>query len=167
MIVAGLGCRRGCPAADLVAAVRQAASSAGLTVGALAAPAFKAHEAGLQEATALLGLPMLLVDDAAMRAAQPRCVTRSAAARAATGLASVAEAAALAASGSALLLPRVAVGGATCALAGPLSSSPPGLGEGVLSAEWGTAGVGRLRSQAASRYACPFPFSGPLPGEEG
>jgi len=118
VIVAGLGCRRGCPAADVVAAVRQAASSAGLTVGALAVPALKAHEAGLQEAAVLLGLRMLLVDDAAMHAAQPRCVTRSSAAKAATGFASVAEAAALAASGGALLLPRLAVGGATCALAG-------------------------------------------------
>ena len=119
MIVAGLGCRRGCPAADLVAAVQRAAGQSGLAVGALAAPAFKAHEPGLHQAALSLGIPLLLMDDAAMRAAQPRCPTRSAAALAATGLASVAEAAALAASGGVLLLPRLAVGSATCALAGP------------------------------------------------
>jgi len=119
VIVAGLGCRRGCDAADLVAAVRLAADRAGLPVGALAAPRFKAHEAGLHDAAALLNLPLLWADDAAMRAAQPRCLTRSAAALGATGLVSVAEGAALAASGGRLLLPRLTLGGATCALAGP------------------------------------------------
>lgn len=119
MIVAGLGCRRGCAATDLVAAVRLAASTSGLQAGALAAPQFKSHEAGLQGAAVLLGLPLLLIEDAAMQAAQPLCPTRSAAALGATGMASVAEAAALAASGGQLLLPRVTAGGATCALAGP------------------------------------------------
>lgn len=118
MIVAGVGCRRGCSARDLVAAVRLAECSAGVAAAALAAPWFKSHEAGLHAAAAEMGLPLLLVEDAAMQAAQPRCPTRSAAALGATGLASVAEGAALAGSGGALLLPRVAVGGATCALAG-------------------------------------------------
>jgi cobalamin biosynthesis protein CbiG len=127
MIVAGLGCRRGCTAADLVAAVRLAERSAGLAAGALAAPQFKAHEDGLHAAAAALGLPLLLVDEGAMRAVQPRCPTRSDVALATTGLASVAEGAALAASGGRLVLRRVAVGGATCALAGlPL---PEGKGE--------------------------------------
>ena len=118
MIVAGLGCRRGCAAADLVAAVRLAERSAGVAAAALAAPRFKAQEAGLDEAAAALGLPLMLVEAAAMQAVQPRCPTRSAAALGATGVASVAEGAALAGSGGRLLLPRVAVGGATCALAG-------------------------------------------------
>ena len=78
----------------------------------------------MQEAATLLGLPLLLVDDAALHDAQPRCPTRSTAALHATGLASVAEAAALAASGGPLLLPRITAGGATCALAGP---RPPSL----------------------------------------
>ncbi|HEY0205592.1 MAG TPA: cobalamin biosynthesis protein [Acetobacteraceae bacterium] len=118
MIVAGVGCRRGCSAGDLVAAVRLAERRAGMAAAVLAAPRFKSHEAGLHEAAAALGLPLLLVEAAAMQAAQPHCPTRSAAALGATGLASVAEGAALAGSGGELLLPRVAVGGATCALAG-------------------------------------------------
>ena len=117
MIVAGLGCRRGCDAADVIAAVRQAEALAGVAAGALAAPWFKAQEAGLHAAAATLGLPLIVVEDAAMQAAQPLCPTRSAAALAATGLASVAEAAALAASGGRLLLPRLTLGGAACALA--------------------------------------------------
>lgn len=139
MIVAGLGCRRGCAAADLVAAVRLAERSAGVVAAVLAAPRFKSHEAGLREAAVKLGLWLLLVEEGAMRAVQPRCATRSDVALAATGLASVAEGAALAASGGWLLLPRVAVGGATCALAGALLpvSSGEGWGEGVSVVERG------------------------------
>ncbi len=117
MIVAGLGCRQGCAAADLVAAVRLAEAQAGASAGMLAAPAFKEGEAGLHAAAAALGLMLVMVGDTALQAVQPACPTRSAAALAATGLASVAEGAALAASGGRLLLPRVSVGGATCALA--------------------------------------------------
>jgi cobalamin biosynthesis protein CbiG len=68
------------------------------------------------EAAARLGLPLLFVDDAALRAAQPHCVTRSAAAERATGFASVAEAAAIG-MGGVLLLPRLAGAGVTCAVA--------------------------------------------------
>jgi cobalt-precorrin 5A hydrolase len=119
VIVAGIGCRRDCPAADIVAAIRQAEAVSGHVVTALAAPRFKAEEAGLSEATGLLSLSLTLVDDAALTAVQPRCVTISATAERHTGFASVAEAAALAAAGSEarLCLARIAVGGATCALA--------------------------------------------------
>ena len=119
MIVAGLGCRRDAGADDVAAVVRLAAATASLAVDALAAPWFKRDEQGLHGAAALLGLPLLFVDAPGMEAVQPACPTWSAAALAATGLASVAEAAALAASGGRLLLPRIALGGATCALAGP------------------------------------------------
>lgn len=117
-VVAGIGCRRGCPAAVVVAAVRAAEAAAALAVTALAAPWFKRDEPGLTEAAATLHLPVHWVEEAAMLAAQPACPTRSALAEAAVGLASVAEAAALAASGGFLLLPRLVVGPATCALAG-------------------------------------------------
>ncbi len=115
MIVAGIGCRRFCPADAIVALVREAEALAE-TVGALAAPAFKRGEPGLHEAADRLGLPLLFVEDAAMAAAQARCVTRSDAAERVTGFASVAEAAALGA-GGVLLLPRLAGAGVTCALA--------------------------------------------------
>ncbi len=117
MIVAGIGCRRHCPAEDIVALVRLAETRALCRVTALAAPAFKAEEPGLRDAARQLGLALLLVDAPALAAVQARCPTRSAAALRHTGAASVAEGAALAASGGTLLLPRIAARRATCALA--------------------------------------------------
>ena len=118
VIVAGLGCRKDCPADEIVALVREAEARAGCRVGELAAPAFKREEAGLRGAAALLALPLTLVGNTALADAQPRCVTRSEAEMRATGLASVAEAAAIAASGGPLLLPRISARRATCAVAG-------------------------------------------------
>lgn len=119
MIVAGIGCRRGCPADTIVALVREAEACVDRRAGQLAAPAFKQDEPGLHEAAAFLGLPLVFAPEAMLIAMQPFCPTRSTAARRASGLSSVAEAAALAVSGGGpLLLPRIAAGGATCALAG-------------------------------------------------
>jgi cobalamin biosynthesis protein CbiG len=115
VIVAGIGCRRGCPAEAIVTLVRRA-EALGEKAEVLAAPAFKQDEPGLREAAALLGLALILEDEATLAAAQARCVTRSAAAERATGFASVAEAAALGAAGV-LLVPRLAGVGVTCALA--------------------------------------------------
>jgi cobalamin biosynthesis protein CbiG len=115
VIVAGIGCRRGSSAEAIVALVREAEALAG-RVEALAAPAFKATEAGLHAAAALLGVPLLLVGESVLLAAQARCMTRSEAAARATGFASVAEAAAIGA-GGVLLLPRLTGVGVTCALA--------------------------------------------------
>ncbi len=63
-------------------------------------PLSSAAEAGLAEAAARLGVPLVLIDDAALADAQTRCVTRSERAGRPTGFASVAEAAALAAVGA-------------------------------------------------------------------
>ena len=111
MIVAGLGCRRGCAAADIVALVRALGGA-----DALAAPEWKRDEAGLLAAAQTLGLPLRFVGRAALEAVQARCPTRSAVALQAVGVASVAEAAALA-SGGRLIQARVALGGATGAMA--------------------------------------------------
>lgn len=111
MIIAGLGCRRGCAAEEIVALVRAAGHA-----DALATPAFKRGEPGLQEAARQLGLELRFVTEAALAAVQPLCVTRSAAAERATGHASIAEAAALA-GGGVLVRPRIASANATCALA--------------------------------------------------
>ncbi len=111
VIVAGIGCRRGCPAEAIVALVRQAGGA-----DALAAPPWKRDEAGLVEAARQLGLPLHFVDEAALGAVQALCPTRSAAVARVTGHASVAEAAALA-GGGALVLARMGSGWATCALA--------------------------------------------------
>jgi cobalt-precorrin 5A hydrolase len=117
MLIAGIGCRRGCPAEDIVALVARAA--AGRPVTALATAEFKAAEAGVLEAARLLGVALIPVHAAALAAVQARCVTRSATAWRATGFASVAEGSALAAAGvrGRLVQPRIAAGGATCALA--------------------------------------------------
>lgn len=118
MIVAGIGCRRGCPAEDIVALVHLAQRRAVCRVEALAAPEFKRHEVGLRDAARLLGISLMFVGAQDLAAAQPLCPTRSDLAARHTGTASVAEGAALAASGGALLLTRIANGRATCALAG-------------------------------------------------
>ena len=118
-MIAGLGCRAGCPAEEIVALIVEASARAGRTVSALAAPGFKRGEHGLQETARALSLPLLLVDRGALLAAQPGCPTCSDAAIRATGVASIAEGCALAAAGSGgrLILARIAGPRATCALA--------------------------------------------------
>ena len=111
VIIAGIGCRRGCPADAIVVLVRQAGRA-----DRLAAPAWKREEAGLLEAARLLDLRLEWVADAALAAVQALCPTRSAAVARAVGHASVAEAAALAGGGR-LALSRIGTGWATCALA--------------------------------------------------
>jgi cobalt-precorrin 5A hydrolase len=119
MIVAGIGFRTSCPAEEIATLVRQAEDAAGAAAEALAVPAFKAGAPQAQEAAAALGLPLVTIDDAALAAVQPDCLTSSAAAQSAVGFASVAEGCALAAAGSGarLLTPRLASAAATCALA--------------------------------------------------
>jgi len=117
VIVAGIGCRRGCAAADIVALVQLAQRQAGCRVEALAAPEFKRDEAGLHEAAGMLQVDLQFIDATALAAVQPHCPTRSVAAAEHTGIASVAEGSALAATGGRLLLARIANGQATCALA--------------------------------------------------
>ena len=122
-VIAGLGCRRDCPAADILLVVRDASALAQRAVDALAVPAFKADEPGVVEAARALALPLIPVDRLALQGAQGRCLTRSDVAQHATGFASVAEGCALAAAGDGarLLLPRIAGPRATCALAEAVS----------------------------------------------
>ena len=122
MIVVGIGCRRDSPAETIGAAIGEALARIGIKpdrVDALAAPEFKADEAGIAEAAAEFGLPLRLVGRSCLEAVQPLCATRSPAAETATGLGAVSEAAALAAAGrdAVLMLPRIAQGGVTCAVA--------------------------------------------------
>jgi cobalt-precorrin 5A hydrolase len=117
-VIAGIGCRRNCPAGDIVALVRTAEAETGCMVAAIAAPVAKLAEPGLQEAAALLGVPLLPVAPDALAAAQAHCVTRSACAERSLGVAAVAEGCALAAANATTLrLPRIASARATCALA--------------------------------------------------
>ena len=122
VVAAGLGCRKGCPAGEIVALVRLALQEAGIgpsELSGLFAPVFKQDEAGLAEAAASLGVPLVLVPQAALEAAEPRVLTRSDRVIALTGLGSVAETAALAGAGpqARLKRARIASANATCAIA--------------------------------------------------
>jgi cobalt-precorrin 5A hydrolase len=122
IVAAGLGCRKGCGAEEIIALVERAMERAGLGMNELSglfAPAFKHAESGLGEAARRLKLPLVLIPDAVMKAAEPRAVTVSERVVALTGLGSVAETAALAGAGptSRLVLPRLATRNATCAIA--------------------------------------------------
>ena len=122
MIVAGVGCRKGASADDIGAVIGAALARAGFATQALdliAAPELKRGEQGVAAAAAALGVRLVLIAEADLRAAGARAETRSERVLALTGIPSVAEAVALAGGGptARLILPRIAVGSATCALA--------------------------------------------------
>jgi cobalt-precorrin 5A hydrolase len=122
VIVAGVGCRRGAAAAEIGAAISAALERCGLAAEALtliATSTAKGTEPGIQGAASALGVPMVLVEQRALEDAGERTATKSQRVLLRTGVPSLAEAAALAAAGPAarLIAQRVAVGGATCALA--------------------------------------------------
>ncbi len=123
-VIAGIGCRHNCSAEDILSVVARASAGSGRLVNILAAPAVKSNEPGLHLAARRLGVPLMLIDIAALSAVQVHCVTTSRRAEQAIGVASVAEGCALAAAGvgGRLLLARIASDTATCALAeGPVA----------------------------------------------
>lgn len=148
--MAGIGCRAGVSGEQVQAAIDAAIAElcagahARATLSAIATPASKASELGIQTAAAARGVPLLAISQEALEAANPATVTRSDQSMAAMNVHSVAEAAALAgaraladvehrprpapdgnslAIGPAttvtlrLLQPRLIVGPVTCALA--------------------------------------------------
>lgn len=122
MIVAGIGCRRGASAEAVLAALDAALVAAGLSreaVSSLATGALKAEEPGLRAAAEQLGLPLVVVEEAALAAVEQHLLTWSDASRRATGSGSLSEAAALAAAGPAsrLVAPRFIHEGVTVAFA--------------------------------------------------
>jgi cobalt-precorrin 5A hydrolase len=122
MIVAGIGCRRGAAAADIEAAIRAALARTGIEapdLKAIATGSAKATEPGIAATALSLGLKIMPIGDAALKAAGARVATRSDRVLALIGVPSLAEAAALAAAGpsSRLIASRLVVGAATCALA--------------------------------------------------
>ena len=119
LVVAGLGCRHGVSARAVIALLEEAIGLVGMRPALLAVPDFKREEPGLFKAAGELELEVLRVGHAALRAEQPRCVTRSGRVAAAVGVSSVAEACALAAVGpeGRLILNRIAREGVTCAFA--------------------------------------------------
>ncbi|MGE0499826.1 MAG: cobalamin biosynthesis protein [Rhizobiaceae bacterium] len=122
VIAAGIGCRRGAGADDVSGAVEAALAAYGRDislVGRFATSARKSAETGIIAAASKLGLDVIAVADEVLQAMAARTLTRSKHSLGATALPSLSEAAALAAAGkeARLLGPRVAFGGATCALA--------------------------------------------------
>jgi len=122
MIAAGVGCRRGTPAPDIEAAIRAALARANITTDALdviATIEAKSAEAGIRGAAEKLGVAVIVVSDADLKAASGRTETKSERSLALMGVPSVAESAALAAAGPTanLIASRLVVGTATCALA--------------------------------------------------
>jgi cobalt-precorrin 5A hydrolase len=122
MMVAGIGCRKGAAHEDILSAIETALEAHGLAVTALTALAtasLKRDEPGILAAARRLDLPLLVVEDAELKAAEARTLSRSQASLEAANTPSVSEASALAAAGAdaTLLGPRTAVGPATCAIA--------------------------------------------------
>lgn len=120
--VAGLGMRSAASATDILAAITAACEAAGANVPqitALATSAKKAQATAVRAVAAQLCIPIVALEQEALRASADRCRTTSAASLEATGLPSLAEAAALAGAGlhAKLLAPRVAHGAATAAIA--------------------------------------------------
>ena len=119
-IAVGVGCRKGCPAEAIEALVRHAlAGVSGAPLG-LFTVADKRDEAGLADAAELLELSLTYLTREALRDRVGDVRTRSERVESLFGVPSVAETAALvgAGPGSVLLVPRIAEGGATCAIAG-------------------------------------------------
>jgi cobalt-precorrin 5A hydrolase len=122
VMVAGIGCRSGVSAAEVESALEAALAPllpAGRTLALIATPAVKGHEPGIIAAAAARGIPLALIAQTDLEAADPRTLTRSERSMTAMNVHSVAEAAALAGAGptSRLLGPRIAIGPVTCALA--------------------------------------------------
>jgi cobalt-precorrin 5A hydrolase len=122
MIVAGVGCRKGSQAVEIVAAIMAALARAGVAASELrliATSAVKNGEPGITAAASSIGVPLVMIAQGDLLVAGERATTRSERVIALAGVPSVAEAAALAAGGPAarLIAPRIAVGPVTCALA--------------------------------------------------
>jgi len=122
MIVAGIGCRTGVDVEDVLAAIETALDTHGLPMSALSALAtarLKQDEAAIAAAARQLSLPLIVVDDEALKAAASATLSISSLSQAVAGTPSVSEAAALAVAGkdAKLLGPRTVVGPVTCAIA--------------------------------------------------
>jgi len=119
MIIAGIGCRQGVSAREVIAAIETASARLLQRPHLIAIPASKNRETGVFEAAQSLGVGVTLIAQRELEEASRRTLTRSARSLEVLNVHSVCEAAALAAAGerSRLLSPRIALGPVTCALA--------------------------------------------------
>lgn len=122
MIAIGVGCRKACPAGDIIELVRDALERLpGAKPAGLFSVADKSGEAGLVEAAATLGLPLVVLDRAVLTLVAGDAKSCSRRVEEMFGLPSIAETAALAGAGqgAVLLVERLTCPTATCAIAGP------------------------------------------------
>jgi cobalt-precorrin 5A hydrolase/precorrin-3B C17-methyltransferase len=122
VLALGIGCERGCPAAEIAALAEAALVEAHLAAGAVAAVVsieLKRDEPAVLALAAALGVPARFFTAARLLAETGRLSKPSAAAFRATGCWGVAEAAALAACGGdgVLIVPKRRSRRATCAVA--------------------------------------------------
>ncbi|MCV3208935.1 cobalamin biosynthesis protein [Mesorhizobium sp. YC-39] len=122
MMVAGIGSRKGVSASEVLAAIETAMEEHGLATAALSALAtnsLKQDEEAIFSAGRELALPVVVVEDDALKAASSRTISRSDLSQTLAGTPSVSEASALAAAGAGakLLGPRTVLGPVTCAIA--------------------------------------------------
>ena len=117
----GLGARRGVAAQDVVDLVQRVAQQHGVALSdiALCTLESKAEEAGIQDAARELGVELIFLPLADLKARKGSSPTHSPRVQAMFGVGSVAEAAALvgAGPGSRLVAPRVSTPFVACALA--------------------------------------------------
>lgn len=121
LIAIGVGCRKDCPADEIVALIRESlALLPERKPNGLFSIAAKRDEAGLVAAAAVLGLPLAFFEAEALRACAKGASHVSERVEQMYGVPSVAETAALAGAGegSVLLVTRRASARATCAIAG-------------------------------------------------
>ena len=123
MIAIGIGCRKGCPADDIIALVRATLSCLPSQIAAsgLFSHIDKRDEAGLKGAAKSLGLPLAFLGREMLQSVAGGAQTHSPRTEQLFGVPSVAETAALAGAGAGavLLVPRRTSATATCAIAGP------------------------------------------------
>ena len=121
LIAIGVGCRKNCTSAAIVALVRRALAEAGALAGEREMFTLdeKEGEANVREAASALGLPLYFLSHERLLREAPRVVTPSARVERLIGLPGVAETAALAGAGpnGELIVAKIVGGGATCAIA--------------------------------------------------
>ncbi|MCA0016355.1 cobalamin biosynthesis protein [Mesorhizobium sp. B292B1B] len=122
MMVAGIGSRKGVSVEDVLAAIETALESHGLAMTALSSLAtatFKKDEQAIAAAGRTLNLPVIVVDEAVLKAASTKTLSNSSLSQDLAGTPSVSEASALAVAGEGarLLGPRTVLGPVTCAIA--------------------------------------------------
>lgn len=122
MMVAGIGSRKGVSTGEVLAAIETALEAHGLAMTALSALAtapLKRDEDAIFAAGRELDLPVVVVEDEALKVASSGTLSRSDLSQTLAGTPSVSEASALAGAGAGarLLGPRTVLGPVTCAIA--------------------------------------------------